>query len=126
MAEPVGRFAVGDRVRVRLFDPEGHTRAPRYVRGHVGEVVGYRGVHPLPDAVVAGEDPEPTAVRAVRFDAAVLWGSGEHSVTVDLWEDYLEPAGPGRHGPRSSEPAATPRRRPRSTDLRDDDRELDG
>ena len=83
------RFAIGDRVRVRLFDPEGHTRAPRYVRGYVGEVVGHRGRHPLPDAVVAGERPEPTAVYAVRFEAAQLWGSGGHTVTVDLWDDYL-------------------------------------
>ena len=87
------RFAPGDQVRVRLVDPDGHTRAPRYVRGHVGEIVGHRGRHPLPDAVVAGEQPEPSAVYAVRFAAARLWGHGEHTVTVDLWDEYLEPSG---------------------------------
>jgi nitrile hydratase len=89
MGDRDGRFAIGNRVRVRSFDPEGHTRVPGYVRGHAGEVVGRRGTHPLPDAVVAGRRPEPTAVYAVRFEAEQLWGSGEHTVTVDLWDDYL-------------------------------------
>jgi nitrile hydratase len=86
------RFDVGDRVRVRLDDPVGHTRAPRYVRGHVGEVVERHGRYPLPDAVVAGEQPGPSSVYAVRFDAAQVWGEGEHTVTVNLWDEYLEPA----------------------------------
>lgn len=86
------RFHPGDRVRVRLGDPAGHTRVPRYVRGHVGEVVERHGHHPLPDAVVAGERPEPSVVYAVRFDAAQVWGEGHHSVTVNLWDEYLEPA----------------------------------
>ncbi|MGH8895945.1 MAG: SH3-like domain-containing protein [Egibacteraceae bacterium] len=81
-------------MRVRLDDPAGHTRAPRYVRGHVGVVVEADGVHPLPDAVIAGADPltvrEP--VYAVRFAACDLWGVGDHSVTVTLWETYLEAA----------------------------------
>ena len=31
-------------------------------------------------------------VYAVRFNAAELWGSGSHSVILDLWESYLEEA----------------------------------
>ncbi len=86
------RHSPGDRVRVRTSDPTVHTRAPRYVRGRVGVVVEEHGVHPLPDDVVAGTGPpanEP--VYAVRFAAADLWGSGTHSVTVNLWNAYLEP-----------------------------------
>jgi nitrile hydratase len=30
----------------------------------------------------------------VRFAAADLFGDGDHAVTVELWEDYLEPADP--------------------------------
>ena len=83
------RFAAGARVRARSADPDGHTRLPRYVRGHVGEVLGVRGSWALPDLVVRGvTHPEP--VYAVRFAAAELWGSGSHSVTLDLWESYLE------------------------------------
>jgi nitrile hydratase len=86
------RFNVGDRVRVRLDDPVGHTRVPRYVRGHVGEVVERDGRYPLPDALVAGQPSAPSTVYSVRFDAARVWGRGEHTVTVNLWEEYLEAA----------------------------------
>ena len=37
------RFAPGDRVRVCSTDPDHHTRAPRYVRGHQGVVVESHG-----------------------------------------------------------------------------------
>ena len=82
-------YAVGDRVLARAGDPDHHTRVPRYVRGHAGEVVALLGDWALPDASVAGRSrPEPC--YAVRFAAAELFGSGDHTVTVDLWESYLE------------------------------------
>lgn len=83
-------YRAGALVRVRLDDPAHHTRAPRYVRGRVGRVVEVHGVHPVPDDVVTGVRPaaqEP--VYAVRFAARDLWGEGDHSVTVNLWERYL-------------------------------------
>jgi hypothetical protein len=87
----VGKFAAGSRVRARAADPDGHTRLPRYVRGHTGEVIEVRGAWPLPDEAVAGIDrAEP--VYAVRFPAAGLWGSGSHSVIIDMWESYLQEA----------------------------------
>jgi Nitrile hydratase beta subunit len=83
------RFAAGDRVRARSADPDGHTRLPRYIRGHVGVVIAVRATWTLPDQAVHGvSHPEP--VYAVRFGADELWGSGSHSVTVDLWESYVE------------------------------------
>jgi nitrile hydratase len=90
------RFAVGDRVVVRLDDPTIHTRAPRYVRGRSGTVLELHGRHPLPDAVVAGVRPAPVEpVYAVRFDAAELFGAGTHTVIVNLWDTYLSPVDPG-------------------------------
>jgi hypothetical protein len=87
----VTRFTLGTRVRALSMDPDGHTRLPRYVRGHTGQVVQIRGSWPLPDLVVKGVSRcEP--VYAVRFSAAELWGAGSHSVTLDLWESYLEEA----------------------------------
>ncbi|HLJ68546.1 MAG TPA: SH3-like domain-containing protein [Chloroflexota bacterium] len=83
-------FRAGDRVRVRTGDPPGHTRVPRYVRGAVGTVVESQGRYPLADERARGRaavPPEP--VYTVRFAACDLWGSGDHSVTVDLWETYL-------------------------------------
>jgi hypothetical protein len=66
-------------------------RLPRYVRGQAGDVVARLGDWVLPDASVAGlATTEPC--YAVRFAAADLFGSGDHTVTVDLWESYLERA----------------------------------
>jgi nitrile hydratase subunit beta len=85
----MARFAAGDRVRARSADPDGHTRLPRYVRGHVGEVVEVCATWLRPDDAVRGiSRAEP--VYTVRFGAAELWGSGQHSVVLDLWESYLE------------------------------------
>ena len=41
-------------------------------------------------------EPRVEPVYAVAFAAAALWGAGDHSVTVNLWESYLEPAEQGR------------------------------
>ncbi len=87
-------FAPGTRVRARLHDPNHHIRLPRYVRGHVGEVVETEGEWPLPDDRAQGvTPPRVETVYAVRFSAARLWGEGAHTVTVGLWESYLEEAG---------------------------------
>lgn len=85
------RFPVGTRVRARPVDPDHHTRLPRYVRGHVGTIVGTGDERPLPDDIARGaRSPLVEIVYAVRFNAAELWGAGAHAVTVDLWESYLE------------------------------------
>jgi len=84
-------YAVRQRVRARAGDPDHHTRIPRYVRGHTGTVVARLGEWALPDASVSGVT-KPEACYAVRFAAAELFGSGDHTVTVDLWESYLERA----------------------------------
>ena len=87
-------FHAGQLVVVSRLDPMGHRRAPRYVRGHIGTVVAVHGRHMLPDDVVA-HVPEPRVepVYAVAFTAETLWGVGDHSVTVNLWESYLSLAG---------------------------------
>jgi nitrile hydratase subunit beta len=85
-------FAVGQQVRVKIMNPLTHTRAPRYVRGCVGEIVALRGAHVFPDdnAIERGENPQP--LYGVKFTAEALWGkSARDLVQVDLWESYLEP-----------------------------------
>ncbi len=87
-------FAVGDRVRVRTFHPEGHTRAPRYVRGRVGVIDRCHGRHIFPDTH-SNAHVEDHPLYSVRFDATELWGpQGDASSVVyaDLWEPYLERA----------------------------------
>jgi nitrile hydratase subunit beta len=91
----VPRFAPGSRVRVRHWIPEGHTRCPRYVQGHRGEVVRRDGTHSLPDLVVATGQHRPEATYCVRFASEELWGEAGRpgdSIYVDLWDSYLEEA----------------------------------
>jgi hypothetical protein len=87
----------GQPVRVVQCDVAVHTRAPRYVRGRTGRIIEDHGTHPLPDSVVAGERPPRTGtVWAVAFHARELFGTGDHTVTVNLWEQYLEPVAQDR------------------------------
>ncbi|MFI2207579.1 nitrile hydratase subunit beta [Streptomyces sp. NPDC020192] len=85
-------FAVGERVRAKDMSPSGHTRLPRYVRGHVGavDIVQPAGVLPDTNAHFMGENPQ--YVYSVRFDSRELWGPDAEpfTVTVDLYESYLE------------------------------------
>jgi len=88
-------FSVGQRVRARNINPPGHTRLPRYVRGHVGVIERLNGAHVFPDsnARLAGEDPQ--YLYNVRFAGKELWGEEADptlSVALDLWEPYLEHA----------------------------------
>ena len=89
------RFGVGDRVRAINRHPAGHTREPRYVRGRVGVIHEHYGAHLFPDLSAAGRR-EGRHLYSVRFEAGELWGESAvpaGAVYVDLWEDYLEPAG---------------------------------
>ena len=89
------RFAAGDRVRARELNPRTHTRLPRYVRGHAGEVVTVHGCHVFPDAHAHGGGEDPQWLYTVRFGARELWGEDSDpaaAVSVDAWEPYLEPA----------------------------------
>lgn len=86
------RFAKGSRVRVHAVDPAHHTRVPRYVRGHVGVVIGVGGEFPLPDDRFIPIKPQRRyPLYTVRFPATELWGSGDHTVTVQCWESQLDP-----------------------------------
>ena len=95
--ESVGKpaFARGDRVRARNINPDGHTRLPRYARGHSGVVVAIHGTHVFPDSHAHGQGEDPRTLYGVRFTARELWGEAANprdTVTLDLWEPYLERA----------------------------------
>jgi nitrile hydratase len=96
------RFAVGEAVRVKVFNPRGHTRAPRYLRGRQGTVARDHGVFIFPDANAKGEGPAPQHLYNVGFSAEELWGESEASaaIHVDLFEPYLEPAARSGGGAR--------------------------
>lgn len=88
-------FAIGDRVRAKNIQREGHTRLPRYVRGHVGVIDRLHGAHVFPDSNAHGEGERPQWLYTVRFTGSELWGDradATSTVSVDAWESYLERA----------------------------------
>jgi len=89
------RFKPGDVVRTRNIHPDGHTRLPRYVRGHSGVILRMNGAHVFPDSHAHGKGEDPQPLYTVRFTAQELWGAAANprdSVSLDLWEPYLERA----------------------------------
>jgi nitrile hydratase beta subunit len=91
------RFGVGERVRARVMHPRGHTRLPRYVRGHIGAIESVHGVHVYPDHHAHGGGEDPQWLYTVVFDGRELWGDDGDpttTVSVDAFEPYLEPLEP--------------------------------
>lgn len=89
------RFAIGDAVATRAFHPYHHTRLPRYARSKQGVINRVHGAWILPDTHADGLDPELQMCYNVRFTALELWGESAEpfqTVSIDLWESYLEPA----------------------------------
>jgi nitrile hydratase len=87
------KFSVGETVRARNIHPPGHTRLPRYARGRLGVVTALHGAHVFPDAHAHGKGEAPQPLYTVRFAATELWGPDgdpRDSVSLDLWEPYLE------------------------------------
>jgi nitrile hydratase len=94
-------FKVGQQVRARMMNPSGHTRLPRYVRGHVGTIEAVHGFHVCPDVSSQNRHLPPTSsnnegqwLYNVRFAGAELWGPQAETgltVCIDAWESYLEP-----------------------------------
>lgn len=98
-AQAPARFAVGARVRARNMHPQGHTRLPRYVRGHTGTIALVHGAHVFADSHASRALPpfpeQPQWLYTVVFGAQELWGAQADAavqVSVDAWESYLEEA----------------------------------
>lgn len=93
------RFQAGDRVRALNLHPIGHTRLPRYVRGHTGLIQKVHGAHVFADRHASKKEAPFDAVAewlyTVVFDGRELWGPQADpavQVSVDAWEPYLERA----------------------------------
>jgi nitrile hydratase subunit beta len=87
-------FAVGERVRARNISPPGHTRLPRYLRGHTGVVELIQPAEVLPDTNAHFQGENPQYVYSVRFGSRELWGADAEpfEVTAEMFESYLERA----------------------------------
>jgi nitrile hydratase len=93
-ADTQPRFAAGDRVRTKNFNPTTHTRLPRYARAKSGVVEAVQGSFVFPDNNAHGKGENPQWVYTVVFDGGEIWGEGADpslTVSIDAWESYLEP-----------------------------------
>lgn len=89
------KFKIGDKVLCKNIHPAGHTRLPRYVRGHTGTVEMIHGTHVFPDSAAAGQGDDPQWLYTVVFDNRELWGPDADptiKVSIDAFEPYLDPA----------------------------------
>jgi nitrile hydratase len=86
------RYAVGQRVRAKAFEPPGHTRLPRYVMGHEGRVVIVEPAQILPDTHAHFHGENAQWVYTVRFESTELFGpdAERFDLNIDLYEDYLQ------------------------------------
>jgi len=86
------KYKVGDNITTKNIHPTHHTRLPRYLRGHVGEVVIVHGAHVFPDFAAHDQGDNPQWLYTVRFKATDLWGVDKNAkdhVHADLWEPYF-------------------------------------
>ncbi len=89
--QPVARFRVGQRVRVRDYHAKGHTRAPGFCRGKAGMILRVAPKFAFPDTSAHGGERRDEHTYHVEFTARELWDAdGNDTVVVDLWDSYLE------------------------------------
>ena len=89
------RFTTGDNVRAKIQRTPGHTRLPRYVRGHQGVIVKDNGNQLFPDTHARTGEEEMQRLYTVSFAATELWGheaNPNDTVRLDLWDAYLDEA----------------------------------
>ncbi len=85
-------FSVGERVRAKDMSPAGHTRLPRYIRGHTGTVTLVEPAFVFPDTNAHFEGEHPQYVYTVAFDSHELWGEDAETfaLTIEMFESYVE------------------------------------
>jgi len=87
------KFKIGDTVRCKNIHPKGHTRLPRYVRGHVGVIERNHGTHVFPDSVSVDGIENPQWLYTVVFKSQELWGPDADptiTISIDAFEPYLD------------------------------------
>jgi hypothetical protein len=86
------RFRVGDRIRIRNYNPLTHTRLPGYLRDKRGTIEADYGVFAFPDTHAHGLPERPQHCYCVRFTAREVWGetaSDRDTLRVDVFDDYM-------------------------------------
>jgi nitrile hydratase len=91
------RFALGDRVRVRVDAPRGHHRTPGYIQGKTGRIEAVHGEFRNPESLAYGGDGLPKQpLYLVSFGQDHVWGDyrapTQDRLVMDIYEHWLEPA----------------------------------
>lgn len=90
-----GAFDKGERVRVSRRLPQGHCRAPFYLRGQIGEIVALHGLFRDPEKLAYNKPGLPQVpLYKVRFQQSELWtgygGAMQDTLEADIAENWLE------------------------------------
>lgn len=82
---------IGDTVMVKIEPIAGHVRAPAYVRGKTGVIVGISPPYPFPDAAAHGLSSPRQPTFDVRFQSLDLWpqAADRSEVHVGMFHAYL-------------------------------------
>ena len=87
------KFAAGQPVITKNYQPKGHTRLPAYARCRRGVIARVHPAMVYPDDHAHGRGENPQYVYTVRFAARELWGAtaeANSTIHIDLFEPYLE------------------------------------
>jgi nitrile hydratase subunit beta len=80
-------YGVGQPVRISDRRHEGHHRTPGYCKGKTGRVERVHATFTNPETRAYGEDGLPE-----QRLYSVAFAQGNHSVSVDIYEHWLEEA----------------------------------
>ena len=94
--EAAFRYQPGDSVAVRVDNPGGHFRTPRYIQGHTGRVHKLCGIFPNPESLAYGGDGQPAQpLYRIEFFQSQVWseysGPVSDKIFVDIYQHWLEP-----------------------------------
>lgn len=89
-------YQIGERVRLTRFDPPGHVRTPRYLRGKTGVIERDLGDTGDPEALAYGRTDAPQRrLYRVRFEMAEVWGADAENpadrLDAEIFDNWLEP-----------------------------------
>lgn len=90
------RYQPGDTVAVRVDNPGGHFRTPRYIQGRTGRVDKLCGIFPNPESLAYGGDGQPSQpLYRIEFLQCEVWtgyaGHESDKILVDIYQHWLEP-----------------------------------
>ena len=96
----MGKFKIGDIVKVRIDSPLGHYRTPVYVQGSTGVIESVCGSFKNPEKLAYGYDGYPLeTLYTVKFMQIDLWpdytGNIADKLLIDIYEHWLNPINEG-------------------------------